>query len=144
MLYGQTRIVMAISRDGLLPSRIAKIHPKYQTPFGTTWAAGLISGIVGGLVPLNELAELVNLGMLTVFVVISIVVIQLRYKEPDLPRKFRCPAVPVVPILSIASCILLMIPLKPVTWIRFAVWIILGLVVYFAYSQKHSVLKQNQ
>lgn len=143
MLYGQTRIVMAISRDGLLPNRIAKIHPKYQTPFGTTWVAGLISGIVGGLVPLYQLAELVNLGMLMIFVVISIVVIQLRYKEPDLPRKFRCPFVPVVPILSIVSCILLMIPLSPITWVRFAIWIGIGLVIYFAYSRKHSVLNQN-
>jgi basic amino acid/polyamine antiporter, APA family len=140
MCYGQTRIIFAMSRDGLLPARLSRVHPRYSTPFFTTWLVGIFFGLIGALVPLNVLAELINIGTLAAFSMVSIAVLILRRTHPDLPRAFRCPGVPVVPILAVASCLFLMFNLQWVTWIAFAIWLVLGLTIYFLYSRRHSVL----
>ena len=140
MSYGQTRIIYAMSRDGLLPARLSKVHPKFGTPFFTTWLVGLFFGLIAALVPLNVLAELINIGTLAAFSMVSIAVLILRRTHPDLPRAFRCPGVPVVPVLAVAACLFLMLNLQAVTWIAFAVWLVIGLVIYFSYSRWHSKL----
>jgi APA family basic amino acid/polyamine antiporter len=144
MLYGQTRIFFAMSRDGLLPKALSNIHPKYKTPFGSTWALGSIAAIVGSLVRLDNLAELVNIGTLSAFTLVSIGVIVLRKTKPDLPRPFRTPGVPVVPLLAVAFCLFLMSKLQPITWTAFLIWITIGIIVYFTYSRKHSVLNKQE
>jgi APA family basic amino acid/polyamine antiporter len=140
MSYGQTRIIYAMSRDGLLPARLSKVHPKYGTPFFTTWLVGLFFGLIGALVPLNVLAELINIGTLAAFSMVSIAVLILRRTHPDLPRAFRCPGVPVVPVLAVLACLFLMLNLKAVTWIAFVAWLAIGLAIYFTYSRSHSKL----
>jgi basic amino acid/polyamine antiporter, APA family len=142
MLYGQTRIFFAMSRDGLLPKMFSQVHPKYKTPFTSTWSLGLIAGLIGGLIRLDKLAELVNIGTLFAFTLVSIGVIVLRKTQPNLPRPFRVPGVPVVPLLAVAFCLFLMAQLKPITWIAFLLWITIGIVVYFVYSRKHSALNK--
>src|SRR5471032_1770890 len=140
MSYGQTRIIYAMSRDGLLPARLSTVHPKFGTPFFTTWLVGLFFGLIGALVPLNVLAELINIGTLAAFSMVSIAVLILRRTHPDLPRAFRCPGVPVVPVLAVAACLFLMLNLKAVTWIAFVAWLAIGLAIYFGYSRRHSKL----
>ncbi len=140
MSYGQTRIIYAMSRDGLLPARLSKVHPKFGTPFFTTWLVGLFFGLIGALVPLNVLAELINIGTLAAFSMVSIAVLILRRTHPDLPRAFRCPGVPVVPVLAVLACLFLMLNLQAVTWIAFVVWLAIGLAIYFGYSRWHSKL----
>lgn len=143
MTYGQTRILFAMSRDGLLPKVFSKVHPKYQTPFGSTWMVGIISALVGGLIPLNRLAELTNIGTLAAFTMISIAVLILRKTRPDLPRAFKVPFVPVLPLVSVVSCIFLMLQLDATTWTSFLIWLVIGLVVYFLYSRRHSKLNEQ-
>jgi APA family basic amino acid/polyamine antiporter len=143
MSYGQTRIIYAMSRDGLLPARLSTLHPKYATPYFTTWLVGLFFGLIGALVPLNVLAELINIGTLAAFSMVSIAVLILRKTHPHLPRAFRCPGVPVVPLLAVASCLFLMLNLKRFTWIAFGVWLAIGLLIYFGYSRRHSKLAQG-
>jgi basic amino acid/polyamine antiporter, APA family len=143
MSYGQTRIIYAMSRDGLLPARLSTVHPKYATPYFTTWLVGLFFGLIGALVPLNVLAELINIGTLAAFSMVSVAVLILRRTHPDLPRAFRCPVVPVVPVLAVASCLFLMLNLKRFTWIAFVVWLAIGLLIYFDYSRRHSKLGQG-
>jgi APA family basic amino acid/polyamine antiporter len=140
MSYGQTRVIYAMSRDGLLPARLSTVHPKFGTPFFTTWLVGLFFGLIGALVPLNVLAELINIGTLAAFSMVSIAVLILRRTHPDLPRAFRCPGVPVVPVLAVAACLFLMLNLQAVTWIAFVVWLAIGLAIYFGYSRRHSKL----
>jgi len=140
MAYGQTRILFAMSRDGLLPKKLSNVHPKYGTPFFATWLVGIIFGLIAAVVPLNVLAELVNIGTLAAFTLVSVAVIVLRKKRPDLPRAFRCPAVPLVPILAIIFCLTLMSFLSWHTWLAFAVWLAIGVAVYFGYARKRSLL----
>ena len=140
MSYGQTRIIYAMSRDGLLPPKLSKLHPRFSTPFLTTWLVGIFFGLIGALVPLNVLAELINIGTLAAFSMVSIAVLVLRKTHPDLPRAFRCPGVPVVPVLAVASCLFLMINLQALTWMAFVVWTVIGLFIYFGYSRRHSRL----
>jgi len=140
MSYGQTRIIYAMSRDGLLPARLSSVHPKFGTPFFTTWFVGIFFGLIGALVPLNVLAELINIGTLAAFSMVSIAVLVLRRTHPDLPRAFRCPGVPVVPILAVAACLFLMLNLQAVTWVAFVAWLAIGLAIYFGYSRQHSKL----
>ncbi|PLZ02301.1 amino acid permease [Burkholderia sp. WAC0059] len=142
MSYGQTRVIFAMSRDGLLPGVLSRVHPRFSTPFLTTWLVGLFFGLIGALVPLNVLAELINIGTLAAFSMVSIAVLVLRRTHPDLPRAFRCPGVPVVPVLAVASCLFLMVNLKLVTWIAFVVWLAVGMAVYFGYSRRRSRLAQ--
>ncbi|MGJ7505684.1 MULTISPECIES: amino acid permease [unclassified Variovorax] len=140
MLYGQTRIVFAMSRDGLLPLKLSSIHVKHRTPFFTTWAVGLTIGLIAALVPLSVLTELINIGTLAAFTLVSIAVMILRRTRPDLKRGFRCPWVPAVPLLAIAFCVTLMTYLEAMTWVAFVVWLVIGLAVYFSYARRRSLL----
>ncbi|MBI0327041.1 amino acid permease [Burkholderia plantarii] len=144
MTYGQTRITYAMSRDGLLPAVLSRVHPRFQTPFIATWIIGLLCALIAALIPLNVLAELINIGTLAAFAMVSIAVIVLRRTRPDLPRAFRCPGVPVVPVLAVASCLFLMLNLSAVTWKAFIIWLVIGLAVYFAYSRRHAKVAQGE
>jgi APA family basic amino acid/polyamine antiporter len=140
MAYGQTRIVYAMSRDGLLPAKLSTVHPKFGTPFFATWVVGILFGLIAAFVPLNVLAELVNIGTLAAFCLVSIAVIVLRKKRPDLKRAFRCPGVPVVPLIAVVFCLALMSFLSAITWIAFVIWLAIGLLVYFGYARSRSLL----
>ncbi len=140
MAYGQTRVIFAMSRDGLLPKKLSSIHPKHSTPFFATWVVGIVFGLIAALIPLDVLTELINIGTLAAFSLVSIAVIILRKKRPELHRAFRCPGVPVIPLLAVAFCVVLMTYLSATTWIAFGVWLVLGLVIYFGYSRKRSLL----
>src|SRR5690606_13264148 len=144
MGYGLTRILYAMARDGLLPQQLAQVHPRYKTPYTLTWTVGLIFGAIAGLLPLTVLAELINIGTLAAFSMISVAVIVLRRSRPDLPRGFRCPAVPLFPILAIACCLFLIVNLGSTTWLAFGIWVAVGLVVYVLYSRHHSVLGKQE
>ncbi|WP_305822148.1 amino acid permease [Massilia brevitalea] len=144
MAYGQTRILYAMSRDGLLPKKLSEVHPKYGTPYFATWMVGIIFGLIAAVVPLGVLAELVNIGTLAAFSLVSLAVIILRKKRPDLHRAFRCPGVPVVPALAIIFCVALMSFLSWHTWVAFAVWLLLGLIVYFGYARQRSLLNNTK
>ncbi|WP_371526697.1 amino acid permease [Streptomyces sp. NBC_01283] len=140
LLLGQTRVFFAMSRDGLLPRFFSHVHPKYRTPHRPTILLGVLIAILAGFTSLDELAELVNIGTLFAFVVVALSVIILRRTRPDLPRAFRTPLVPLVPILSVAASVWLMLNLPAETWLRFGVWMLIGFVVYFAYGRSHSQL----
>lgn len=140
MAYGQSRILFAMSRDGLLPKKLSSIHPRYATPYFTTWTVGVVFSTIAALVPLNVLAELINIGTLAAFTLISIAVLILRKTRPDLPRGFRCPGAPVVPALSAAMCLFLMMFLQAFTWYAFLIWMVAGLLVYFCYARRNSNL----
>jgi APA family basic amino acid/polyamine antiporter len=142
MSYGQTRIIFAMSRDGLLPKRLSNIHPKFGTPFLCTWIVGIVFGLIGAVLPLDVLAELINIGTLAAFCLVSVAVVVLRKTRPDLPRAFRCPGVPVIPALAIVFCLALMAFLSASTWIAFGIWLVIGLVIYFGYARKHSLLNK--
>ncbi|SPD64434.1 Uncharacterized amino acid permease YhdG [Cupriavidus taiwanensis] len=140
MTYGQTRVIFAMSRDGLLPERLSSVHPVHATPYFATWTVGVVFAAIAAFVPLNVLAELINIGTLAAFTLISVAVLVLRKTRPELPRAFRCPGVPVVPLLSIGFCLFLMAHLQALTWVAFLVWLALGLVIYFAYARRNAVL----
>jgi APA family basic amino acid/polyamine antiporter len=139
--YGQARIWFAMSRDGLLPRMFARVHKSFQTPHISTWIAGFVVGIPAGFWDIDTFAELSNIGTLFAFIVVSAGVIVLRRTQPERPRSFRTPWVPLVPILSIACCVLLMAGLPLLTWIRFFVWLVIGLAIYFLFGRRHSVLE---
>ncbi|MHA7678918.1 amino acid permease [Cupriavidus sp. PET2-C1] len=140
MTFGQTRIIFAMSRDGLLPERLSKVHPVHATPFFATWTVGSVFAFIAAFVPLNVLAELINIGTLSAFTLISVAVLVLRKTRPDLPRAFRCPGVPVVPLLSVGFCLFLMAHLQPLTWVAFLAWLAIGLAIYFLYARRNAVL----
>ncbi|NRR32509.1 amino acid permease [Oxalobacteraceae bacterium] len=144
MTYGQTRVIFAMSRDGLLPKRLSTLHPKYNTPFFATWTVGIVFGLIGAVVPLGVLAELINIGTLAAFCLVSVAVVVLRKKRPDLHRAFRCPGVPYVPALAVLFCLALMTFLSRTTWIAFGIWLVIGLVIYFGYSRRNAVLHTQQ
>jgi APA family basic amino acid/polyamine antiporter len=127
-----------MSRDGLLPSWLAQVHPRYGTPYRVTIIIGVVVALIAGLVPLSALAELVNIGTLFAFIVVSIGVVILRRTHPDLPRSFRVPASPVVPFLAVLACGYLMLNLPVETWLRFLVWMLIGFVIYFLYGRRNS------
>ena len=139
-MLGAARIWFALSRDGLLPGWFAKVHPTYGTPHRPTIALGVFTALVAGFFPLGEVAKLVNIGVLSAFIVICASVILLRIRKPDLPRAFRTPWVPVIPLIGIAFSLWLLSELALVTWMVFVVWVSIGLVVYFAYGIRHSKL----
>ena len=136
--YGQTRIWFAMSRDGLLPKIFSALHPRFKTPHWSTWIAGIAVGLPAALVDVPDAADLSNIGTLFAFLLVSLGVIFLRKKEPDRPRGFRVPMVPLFPIISVVLCVVLMSGLLVITWIRFFVWLAIGLVIYFSYSRRHS------
>ncbi|WP_019240740.1 MULTISPECIES: amino acid permease [Bacillus] len=142
LLYGQTRIMYSMSRDGLIPKAFSKVHKKHQTPYVGTWIFGILAAFLGGFISLDNLAELVNIGTLSAFVLISVAVIVMRKTKPNLKRAFKCPWVPVIPILAILFCGFLMLQLPQGTWIRFIIWLAIGFVIYFSYSRKHSKLNE--
>jgi basic amino acid/polyamine antiporter, APA family len=142
-MLGVTRIWYSMSRDGLLPAWFARLHPVRQVPVRVTWIAGAVSALIAGFLPIREAAELTNIGILLAFVVVCVAVIVLRYRRPDLPRAFRLPAMPVVPALGVVFSLWLITFLSPVTWLRFAVWFVLGLLVYAFYSRHHSLLNRR-
>ena len=136
--YGQTRIWFAMSRDGLLPKLFSAVHPKFRTPHWSTWIAGVAVGLPAGLVDIGDAADLSNIGTLFAFVLVSLGVIFLRRRQPERKRDFRVPLVPWFPLISVALCTVLMMGLTVITWIRFVVWLVLGLGLYFWYGRKHS------
>ena len=138
---GQPRIFFSMARDGLLPRWAARVHPKYHTPHVTTILTGVFVGLLAGLANIDEIVELTNIGTLFAFVLVALGVLVLRRTNPDAPRPFRAPLVPLVPILAILSCGYLMAELPWPTWERFFIWLALGLVVYFAYGFRHSKLR---
>jgi APA family basic amino acid/polyamine antiporter len=140
LMMGQSRVFFAMSRDRLLPPVFAKVSPRFGTPVRTTVLTGVVVALLSTFVPLTELAELVNIGTLFAFVLVAVGILVLRRTRPDLERAFRCPWVPVVPVLAILSAVYLMLNLPGATWIRFLVWMAIGLVVYFTYSAQHSRL----
>ncbi|HEU4819362.1 amino acid permease [Janthinobacterium sp.] len=144
MAFGQTRIIFAMSRDGLLPKRLSTVHPRFHTPFFATWLVGIVFGLIAATIPLNILAELINIGTLAAFTMVSVAVVVLRKKRPDLPRAFRCPGVPFVPALAVILCVGLMTFLSWVTWMAFSIWLVIGLVIYFGYARRRSLLHPQQ
>jgi len=143
-IMGQPRIFYSMAKDGLLPGWAAKIHPRFRTPYVTTMITGLIVAVMGGLVPITVLGQLVNIGTLFAFVIVSIGIIVLRRTWPDLPRPFKVPFSPLVPILAALSSLYLMFGLPWDTWIRLIVWMVIGMVVYFAYGRQHSNLRDAE
>jgi APA family basic amino acid/polyamine antiporter len=143
ILYGQTRIFFAMCRDGLLPQSFAVIHPRYGTPARLTLAFGILISFLAALVPLSEIVKLVNIGTLFAFILVNLGVIILRRTKPDMERPFRTPLVPFFPIIGIILCGYLMKDLPIDTWIRFVVWLVVGLLIYGFYGFKHSKLRQR-
>ena len=141
---GQPRIFMSMARDGLLPPFLCKVHPRFKTPYIGTILTGLFVGTFAAFANIAEVVDLTNIGTLFAFVLVSAGVIVLRRTDPDRPRPFRAPWVPITPIISIVTCLYLMLQLPRITWIRFVIWLILGLVLYFAYGVRHSRLGNVQ
>lgn len=144
LMYGQTRVFFAMSRDGLIPAGICKVHPKYGTPHVITMLAGVAVALIAGFTPIGIIAELTNIGTLFAFVVAAIGVFVLRRTRPDLHRPFRCPAVSIVAPLAVISCSYLMYNLPGETWLRFFIWSAIGFVVYFVYSYRNSELNKQK
>ena len=144
LMLGQTRVAFAMGRDGLLPQWISRVHPTYGTPYRITLITGVVVAAIAGFVDLSTLADLVNIGTLFAFILVSIGVVILRRTRADLPRAFRVPLVPVVATLATVMCLYLMLNLKGDTWIRFLIWMAIGFVVYFAYGRRHSRLAERE
>ncbi len=137
VMYGQTRILFAMGRDGLLPARFAKVNPKTMTPVGNTIIVAVVVSILAGFVPLDKLADMVSIGTLVAFMIVSLGVIILRVREPDLPRGFKVPGYPVTPVLSILACGYILFSLHWYTWIAFSAWVAVALVYYLLWSRRH-------
>jgi len=142
MLLGQPRIFYTMARDGLLPPAFGRVHPRFRTPWLASVVTGGIAMVVAGLFPIGLLGELVSIGTLLAFVIVCAGVLVLRYTDPDLPRPFRVPLVPFVPLLGVLSCGYLMYGLPVDTWARLFVWMALGIAIYFLYGRRHSKLAQ--
>jgi APA family basic amino acid/polyamine antiporter len=140
MMLGQIRVFFAMSRDQLLGTWLAEVHPRFGTPHRATILTGIAVAILSAFIPIGEAADMTNIGTFFAFVLVCIGVIVLRYTKPDYPRPFRLPFMPVVPILGTMACLALMWQLPQLTWVRFGVWTIIGIVVYLAYGLKHSRL----
>jgi APA family basic amino acid/polyamine antiporter len=140
LLLGQPRILFAMSRDGLLPSFLATVHPRFGTPYVTTIATGAIVAVAAAFTPIDVSSELCSIGTLFAFIIVCAGVIVLRYVRPELPRPFRTPLFPILPATGILACALLMANLPLTAWERFIVWLVIGLTLYFAYGRRSSRL----
>lgn len=140
LFYGLTRVLYAMARDGLLPTIFSKTNPYTHTPIHVILFCGLLMGLLAGLVPIDTLAELVNIGTLFAFFIVCAGVLCLRYTKPEMRRPFKTPGMPYIPLLGMVSCFYLMIHLPWVTWLRFFIWMAIGLLFYFSFSRSHSVL----
>ncbi|HRL48696.1 MAG TPA: amino acid permease [Propioniciclava sp.] len=144
LMVGATRVIFAMSRDNLLPMSLAKVHPKHRTPSRITVIVTVICALVAGLTPVGMLEEMVNIGTLSAFVLVSVGIPVLRIRRPDLKRAFKVPFSPVLPILSALICLYLMLNLSVETWLRFLVWMAIGLAIYFLWSGHHSRLQTGK
>jgi APA family basic amino acid/polyamine antiporter len=138
MLLGQSRVFYSMAHDGLLWKWAGEIHPRFRTPWKSSIIVGLFVAIFGALIPIGILGELVSIGTLLAFIIVSAGIWILRRRRPDLHRPFKAPWVPVTPILAIATSLLMMASLPPDTWIRLVLWLVIGLVVYWTYGRHHS------
>ena len=137
---GQARVWFAMSRDGLLPRAFAHVHRRFRTPDTATWVAGFFVAIPAGIFDIGTLADLSNIGTLFAFILVSIAVLVLRERQPNRSRGFRVPWSPLIPLASVVFCFILMASLTVENWIRFFVWLVIGLVVYYFYGRRHSGL----
>jgi APA family basic amino acid/polyamine antiporter len=138
---GQPRIFFSMARDGLLPASFARVHPRYRTPHVTTIFTGVAVGVCAMFTSIDEMVDLTNIGTLFAFILVCVGILILRKRDPGRPRAFRTPWVPVVPLLGVISCAYLMLGLPWITWIRFALWLIVGLIVYYSYGFRRSGLR---
>lgn len=138
LLLGQSRVFFSIARDGLLPLFFATVHPKFKTPYITTIVTGVLAGVFAAILPIGILGELVSIGTLLAFVIVCVGVLILRYRHPDMPRAFKTPYLPWVPLLGVLTASLQMFGLPLDTWIRLVIWFLIGMVIYFVYGRKHS------
>ncbi|MBM3797461.1 MAG: amino acid permease [Acidobacteria bacterium] len=139
--YGQARVWFAMSRDKLLPDAFSRVHPRFQTPHVSTIAAGIVVGIPAGIWDIGTFADLSNIGTLFAFIIVSAGVLRLRKTQPDRPRGFRVPLVPFLPVFSIVCCLILMTSLPLETWLRFVVWLAIGLALYYGYGRKRTAME---
>ena len=144
LMMGQSRVAFAMSRDGLLPRGLARVHPRFGTPYRITLITGVVVAAIAGFVDLETLASLVNIGTLFAFILVSMGVAVLRRTRPDLPRSFKTPAVWVVAVLATVLCVYLMLNLSGETWLRFGIWMVIGVVVYALYGNRHSRLRERE
>jgi APA family basic amino acid/polyamine antiporter len=142
-MLSQPRVLLAMARDGLLPtSFFGAVHEKFRTPYKATILTGILVALMASLLPLDILAELVNIGTLLAFVIVCAAVLIMRRTNPDAERPFRCPWSPLTPILGILMCLVLMFALPAANWLRLFVWLAIGLVIYFSYGRRHSVMRK--
>ncbi|MFI7418183.1 amino acid permease [Nonomuraea sp. NPDC049684] len=140
VIYGQTRILFAMSRDGLIPRIFQRVNPRHQVPVANTLIVALFISVLAGLVPLGQLAEATSIGTLFAFLIVNVGVLVLRYRSPELPRSFRTPLFPLTPALGAVFCVIVMAGLAGVTWAAFGLWMLVGLICYFLYGYRHSRL----
>ncbi len=143
MLLGQSRVFYSMSHDGLLPRIFSHVHPKFHTPWKTNLFFMVFVSLFAGFVPVSDLGHMVSIGTLFAFILVCIGIIIMRKKMPDIPRKFKAPFVPTVPILGIIVCLLMMVSLPKESWERLVIWMVIGVSIYFFYSRKHSVIRRN-
>jgi APA family basic amino acid/polyamine antiporter len=143
MLLGQSRVFFSMSRDRLLPALFSAVHPRFRTPWISTLTVGIFVAVLVASLPIDVLTEMVSIGTLLAFVIVCAGVWIIRRRKPELARPFRTPLVPLVPILGIVISLAMMLSLTPVTWIRLAVWLIIGMVIYFSYSRHHSRVQRG-
>jgi len=144
MLLGQSRVFFSMSKDGLLPPLFSYVHPKFRTPWISSITVGLVVALFASILPLDKLGEMTSIGTLLAFIIVCAGVMVLRKRSPKLPRPFRAPFMPVTPILGIAISLAMMLGLPLETWVRLVIWLIVGLLIYFTYSVKHSKVQQME
>ncbi|MCX6353803.1 MAG: amino acid permease [Candidatus Aureabacteria bacterium] len=145
LMLSQPRVLLAMARDGMLPeSFFGAIHPRFRTPWKSTILTGIVVGAMASFIPLGILAELVNIGTLLAFIIVCLAVLIMRYIHPDTERPFRCPWVPLIPVLGVLFCLVLMFSLPSANWLRLFVWMLLGMVIYVLYGRHHSVMARRR